>query len=157
VRSAIRHELREASSRIAAIARAHQRLYKSDRIDTLDLGAYGTRASGDWLGFTSWLILLDSFAFLAFSRIMRGAAVWSELLGMKSRVIVSGCLGVASFCVFLWALSRNSVGAVSAVRETSVLFAMLIGAVIYNEPMSLARLAAGSLVVAGIVTIAIWR
>jgi drug/metabolite transporter (DMT)-like permease len=100
---------------------------------------------------------LDSFAFLAFSRIMRGAAVWSELLGMKSRVIVSGCLGVASFCVFLWALSRNSVGAVSAVRETSVLFAMVIGAVIYNEPMSLARLAGGSLVVAGIVTIAMWR
>src|SRR5580692_4703071 len=36
----VRHELREASSRIAAIARAHQRLYTSDRIDTLDLGAY---------------------------------------------------------------------------------------------------------------------
>jgi two-component sensor histidine kinase len=36
----VRHELREASSRIAAIARAHQRLYSSDRIDTLDLGAY---------------------------------------------------------------------------------------------------------------------
>src|SRR5207244_2488255 len=32
--------LREASSRIAAIARAHQRLYSSDRIDTLDLGDY---------------------------------------------------------------------------------------------------------------------
>jgi two-component sensor histidine kinase len=36
----VRHELREASGRIAAIARAHQRLYRSDRIDTLDLGAY---------------------------------------------------------------------------------------------------------------------
>jgi two-component sensor histidine kinase len=36
----VRHELREASSRIAAIARAHQRLYSSDRIDTLDVGAY---------------------------------------------------------------------------------------------------------------------
>ncbi len=36
----VRHELREASSRIAAVARAHHRLYRSDRIDTLDLGAY---------------------------------------------------------------------------------------------------------------------
>lgn len=36
----VKRELREASNRIAAIARAHQRLYKSDRIDTLDLGAY---------------------------------------------------------------------------------------------------------------------
>jgi two-component sensor histidine kinase len=43
----VRHELREASSRIAAIARAHQRLYKSDRIDTLDLGAYLTDVCKD--------------------------------------------------------------------------------------------------------------
>src|SRR3954451_25423957 len=43
----VRHELREASSRIAAIARAHQRLYKSDRIDTLDLGAYLTEVCKD--------------------------------------------------------------------------------------------------------------
>ncbi len=45
--SEVRHELREASSRIAAIARAHQRLYKSDRIDTLDLGAYLTEVCKD--------------------------------------------------------------------------------------------------------------
>jgi two-component sensor histidine kinase len=43
----VRHELREASGRIAAIARAHQRLYKSDRIDTLDLGAYLTEVCKD--------------------------------------------------------------------------------------------------------------
>jgi two-component sensor histidine kinase len=36
----VRHALRDASSRIAAIARAHQRLYGSDQIDTVDLGAY---------------------------------------------------------------------------------------------------------------------
>ena len=43
----VRHELCEASGRIAAIARAHQRLYKSDRIDTLDLGAYLTEVCKD--------------------------------------------------------------------------------------------------------------
>jgi two-component sensor histidine kinase len=43
----VQHELREASSRIAAIARAHQRLYKSDRIETLDLGAYLTDVCND--------------------------------------------------------------------------------------------------------------
>jgi two-component sensor histidine kinase len=43
----VRHELREASSRIAAIARAHQRLYTSDRIETLDLGAYLTDVCKD--------------------------------------------------------------------------------------------------------------
>jgi two-component sensor histidine kinase len=36
----VQHALRDASSRIAAIARAHQRLYGSEQIDMLDLGAY---------------------------------------------------------------------------------------------------------------------
>jgi two-component sensor histidine kinase len=36
----VRHELNEASGRIAAIARAHQRLYGSNQINVLDLGAY---------------------------------------------------------------------------------------------------------------------
>ena len=43
----VRHELREASGRIAAIARAHQRLYRGDRIDTLDLRAYLTDVCKD--------------------------------------------------------------------------------------------------------------
>jgi two-component sensor histidine kinase len=36
----VQHALRDAASRIAAIARAHQRLYGSDQIDSVDLGAY---------------------------------------------------------------------------------------------------------------------
>jgi two-component sensor histidine kinase len=36
----VRHALHDASSRIAAIARAHQRLYGSDQIGKVDLGAY---------------------------------------------------------------------------------------------------------------------
>lgn len=38
--SDVKHALADAASRIAAIARAHQRLYGSDQIGTLDLGAY---------------------------------------------------------------------------------------------------------------------
>ena len=43
----VRHELREASSRITAIARAHQRLYSSDQIGSLELGTYLTQVCED--------------------------------------------------------------------------------------------------------------
>lgn len=43
----LRHELREAGSRIAAVARAHQKLYSSNRIDSLDLGVYLTDVCKD--------------------------------------------------------------------------------------------------------------
>jgi two-component sensor histidine kinase len=36
----VRHELRQAGSRIAAVARAHHRLYRGDQIEALDLGEY---------------------------------------------------------------------------------------------------------------------
>ena len=36
----VAHELRQAGSRIAAVARAHQRLYRGDNIEALELGAY---------------------------------------------------------------------------------------------------------------------
>jgi two-component sensor histidine kinase len=43
----LRRELREAGSRISAIARAHQKLYSSNRIESLDLGAYLTDVCND--------------------------------------------------------------------------------------------------------------
>jgi two-component sensor histidine kinase len=45
--SEVRNELREAGTRIAAVARAHQKLYTSGQIETLDLGAYLTDVCQD--------------------------------------------------------------------------------------------------------------
>jgi two-component sensor histidine kinase len=45
--SDVRNELREAGTRIAAVARAHQKLYISGQIETLDLGAYLTDVCND--------------------------------------------------------------------------------------------------------------
>lgn len=43
----VKRHLREASNRIAAIARAHQRLYQTDEFSTLDLAAYLTEVCTD--------------------------------------------------------------------------------------------------------------
>lgn len=119
--------------------------------------AYGTRLYGDWAGFTAWLIVLDSLCFLGVTRYLRGKGLWEAMVRERTRLVVSGGLGVASFTVFLWALSRNPVGPVSALRETSVLFAMMIGALVYREHLTRLRLAAGVAIVAGIFIIAVWR
>jgi two-component sensor histidine kinase len=43
----VRHELLEAYGRITAIARAHHRLYRGDKIDAIDLAAYLHEVCGD--------------------------------------------------------------------------------------------------------------
>jgi two-component sensor histidine kinase len=49
----LERQLREASSRVLAIARAHERLYKDDDVATLDLGAYLRDVCGDLNGANS--------------------------------------------------------------------------------------------------------
>jgi uncharacterized membrane protein len=119
------------------------------------IDAYGTRLFGNWLGFTAWLVVLDSFTFLLLGWILRGPALWNELHAARWRVLVSGVLGLLSFCVFLWALSRNAVGAVTTIRETSVVFAMAIGVALHQERLSLRRISGAVLIFAAIVVIAI--
>ena len=43
----VRHELRQAGTRIAAVARAHQRLYRGDAIQAIDLGQYLSEVCAD--------------------------------------------------------------------------------------------------------------
>ena len=118
------------------------------------LDAYGIRLFGTWLGFTAWLIIVDNITFLALARLQCGRSLWRDLIAAKARVLASGLLGLASFCVFLWALSRAPVGAVSALRETSTLFAMALGVLLHREALSAARFAGGLLMVVGVTAIA---
>jgi len=118
------------------------------------LDAYGIRLFGTWLGFTAWLIVIDNMVFLTLTRLQRGPRLWRQLAATRWRVLASGALGLASFCVFLWALSRGPVGVVSALRETSMLFAIVLGVLLHRETLSVARVAGALLMVLGVVAIA---
>lgn len=120
--------------------------------------AYAIRLTGDWLGFTVWLVLCDGSAFLVYVFLVQGQttvlASWKDGWG---RVIASGGFGVVSFSVFLWALGRAPVGAVTALRETSVLLAAMLGALVLKETASWLRYVAAASVTAGVITIALFR
>ena len=118
------------------------------------LDAYGVRMNGDWLGFTAWLVLCDSGAFLAYTFATRGRAALEQWRSAAGRTVVSGALGVASFCVLMWALGRAPAGAVVALRETSIIFAAAIGAIFLKERMSWNRALAAAVVVGGAAAIA---
>ncbi|MBV8534871.1 MAG: EamA family transporter [Alphaproteobacteria bacterium] len=122
------------------------------------LDAYGIRVGGDWFGFTVWLVLCDCAMFLAYTFLAQGprvvVAAWDE---RWSRVIVSGLFGIVSFGVFLWALGRAPVGGVTALRETSVLFAAILGTAVLKEAATWVRYAAAVSVMAGVVAIAVFR
>jgi drug/metabolite transporter (DMT)-like permease len=119
--------------------------------------AYGTQTETGWASFTAWLIVLDSLSFLGAARLVRGPRLWSEFLIDRSRTVVAGGLGVCSFAVFLWALSRQPAALVVAFRECSVLFATLIGWFVLKERVTCWRLAAVGSIAVGLMLVATWR
>ena len=57
---------------------------------------------------------------------------------------------LAAYGIVLWAMTRAPVAAVAALRETSVLFAALIGALWLKEGFGACALAGAASVVAGV-------
>lgn len=119
--------------------------------------AYGTRLNGDWLSFTSWLVLVDSGSFFLLILAFQGRRLPNQLWRDWGRTLASGLLGVGSFGVFLWALSRSAVGLVSALRESSILFAAIIGMLWFGESRSAHRVSAGTVIFLGILFISFGR
>ncbi len=57
---------------------------------------------------------------------------------------------MCAYGIVLWAMTRAPIAAVSALRETSVIFAAVIGAVFLHEGFGKLRIAGAVLVVGGI-------
>lgn len=110
----------------------------------------GARASGNALGYVLWLTFVESIAFLAWIRVSRGPSAVRYIRAQWQRGLVGGFCSVAAYGIVLWAMTRAPVAAVAALRETSVLFAAIIGTVLLKEGFGLARLAGAASVVAGV-------
>lgn len=118
------------------------------------LDAYGVRINGDWLGFTAWLVVADSALFLSYALATRREKALLQWRQAWGRTLTSGALGLASYCVFMWALSRAQVGAVAALRETSIVFAAIVATLVLKERMTRARAVSIILVAGGAAAIA---
>jgi drug/metabolite transporter (DMT)-like permease len=110
----------------------------------------GARASGNAASYVAWLTFIEGIPFLAWIHWRRGNAATVYLRRAWRRGLVGGAASLAAYGIVLWAMTRAPVAAVAALRETSVLFAALIGMVWLKEGFSLPRLAGAASVVAGI-------
>ena len=62
-------------------------------------------------------------------------------------------LSVASYTLYIWGLMRAPVGLVAALRETSMVFAVLIAALVLRERVGALRWAAVGVMLAGMALI----
>ncbi len=116
----------------------------------------GVRLSGAPLGYMAWLFFLEFPVVLVILANRRDAV--SVFAGTAMLLpLVGGLLSVAAYGIVLYANTLAPLGAVSAVRESSVIIAALIGTLLLGETPRLPRLGSAALVCVGIVMLATLR
>jgi drug/metabolite transporter (DMT)-like permease len=113
----------------------------------------GARASGNALAYVLWLTFIEGVVYLALLGRHRGVPAIGYVRKQWRRGLLGGFCSVAAYAIVLWAMTRAPVAAVAALRETSVIFAALIGALWLKEGFGLARLAGAATVVIGVATL----
>jgi drug/metabolite transporter (DMT)-like permease len=110
----------------------------------------GARASGNALSYVTWLIFLEGIPFIVWVIARRGKPAVAYLRNSKRTALLGGGCSLAAYGIVLWAMTRAPIAAVAALRETSVLFAALIGSLVLKESFGWRRFAGAATVVAGI-------
>jgi drug/metabolite transporter (DMT)-like permease len=110
----------------------------------------GARASGNALSYVVYLTFFEGVFFLVWVRWRKGKPAVAYIGRQWRRGLLGGFCSVAAYGIVLWAMTRAPIAAVSALRETSVLFAAVIGTVLLKEGFGFARLAGAASVVAGV-------
>ncbi len=117
--------------------------------------AAGVRISGSPEGYVLWMFVLDGLPFPLIVLALRGRQFIEYGRRYWLRGLTGGVLSAAAYGVALWAMTRAPVAAIAALRETSVIFAALIGAYILKEGHPKRRLAGAAAVVAGVIALKI--
>ena len=126
------------------------------------IGAYtivdgrGVRAAGNALQYVATLFLVNGlpyFALVMWRRRAERQAAWAYLAKRWPLALLGTLASAGSYGIALWAMTQAPVAAVAALRETSVLFAALIGARWLEERFGLRRAAGTALIVGGVVAL----
>jgi drug/metabolite transporter (DMT)-like permease len=110
----------------------------------------GARASGNASAYTVWMCLLWGAAALPVYWLRRRQGRLWRGLRATGLAALGGVISVVAYGIVIFAMAHAPMGAVSALRETSVLFAVLLGRIVFGEKLTARRIASALVIVAGV-------
>ena len=119
----------------------------------------GARLSGAGAAFAfaynAWADALTALAYLPVILCLRGRAVVGAFAKGWRLGLVGGGAAFVGYAIVVWAMTRAPIAAVAALRETSVVFAAIIGVVALREPFHAQRAVAALVILAGVILLRI--
>jgi drug/metabolite transporter (DMT)-like permease len=117
------------------------------------IDGHGARVSGNAWSYIVWLFVLDGIPFSLWMLATRRDSFVAHLRHRSRRALAGGGLSAAAYAISVWAMTKAPVALVASLRETSVLFATLIGARLLNERLSARRWSGVAAVVLGVLAL----
>ena len=111
----------------------------------------GARHSGNALSYIAWLNVAEGPWVFLVALVLRRGKIVLYLRRSWWRGLAGGIVATCAYGIAIWALSLGAMAHVAALRETSVIFAAAIGAILLREGFGSRRIAAASLVAVGLV------
>jgi drug/metabolite transporter (DMT)-like permease len=110
----------------------------------------GARVAGDAVMFVAWLFVFDVLGFVPMAYALRGRAVFVANRRSWGLGAVAALASYGAYAIAVWAMTQAPIALVAALRETSILFAVLIGWLLFGERLGRAKAMSAMLIVAGV-------
>ncbi|OUD10040.1 EamA family transporter [Marivivens niveibacter] len=112
----------------------------------------GARASGSASAFILWMVIGDAIGMTIYTLTVRKRSPWTAIATAWKPGLVAGAMSLGSYWIAIWAFTVAPIALVAALRESSILFAVLIAAVILRENVTLWRWISAAAIAVGVIT-----
>ena len=117
----------------------------------------GARISGQGaffaFAYNAWADALTALLYAPIVFALRGRAKAIAVIRFWRRGLVGGLAAFVGYAVVVWAMTRAPIAVIAALRETSVLFAALVGVALLGEPFRSQRAVAALVIFLGVVAL----
>jgi drug/metabolite transporter (DMT)-like permease len=110
----------------------------------------GARIAGDALAYIAWVFVADGVFFATVMLLWKGPDILPRQPKSWGIGLFAATASYGAYAVSVWAMTVAPIAVVAALRETSILFAVLIGWLVFGEPMTKGKILAALVIVAGV-------
>lgn len=118
---------------------------------------FGARLAGSSLSFYGAASLIKSIMMVVLLAPRRQQAIRAVATTGRRSLLLAGPLSFLAYALVTWAFTQAPIAVVSALRETSVIFALLIGAFLLKERLNLIKLVSTFFTLSGLVLLRLQR
>ncbi len=109
----------------------------------------GVRLAGNSFAYTAWMVVFWTLPMPVILVAVRGRDAFQAPAREVAKAASGGIVALIAYGTIIWALKFGEMGPIAALRETSVVFAALIGRVFLNEKLTFFSVAACIVIAVG--------